>query len=457
MPPRKEKASGGNCQWSREDEATLVAVLKEHKAMGSWGDNNPKMSAWTASEQALSGSEIKSGGSHKTLTAIRNRWQRVCCLLLYVYALLMYNFGPFQLKKEYGIVKHLRSMSGWSWDIKTNLPKVEHDVWEAYIAVSTRLYSVPAQASNVQFLQDHPNAKPFRTKEFPLFEDIAELIDGTHATGDKAYRGGDSNTLAPAASSDSEDNATLSSYIQQRTQQSQPLHTQGSNITQSSYVQESRSVTFTQSGQSSIIRASSSINDSGTQSLTQSSNKGKERAEIETVDENIDPVSNLFIYSGISDNQNALQDLDLDPDVRPENLKRQRSKSSASTGYERRKARRNSSNQTDSAIGSSMEKALREVKESMLESAGRVGPSTGSSAQPEVTQPNGPNLAAIISAIEKNDDFSDNEKVDAYKVIKNDPRTGEMFATMTISRLQTKFLRDEINALRERKYGIGKE
>ena len=104
-----------------------------------------------------------------------------------------------------------------------------------------------------------------------------------------------------------------------------------------------------------------------------------------------------------------------------------------------------------------MEKALREVKESMLESAGRVGPSTGSSAQPEVTQPNGPNLAAIISAIEKNDDFSDNEKVDAYKVIKNDPRTGEMFATMTISRLQTKFLRDEINALRERKYGIGKE
>ena len=82
----------------------------------------------------------------------------------------------------------------------------------------------------------------------------------------------------------------------------------------------------------------------------QSSNKGKEWAEIETVDEKIDLVNNLFIYSGISDNQNGLQDLDLDLGVWPENLKCQLSKSSTSTGYEQCKACHNSSNQTDSAI-----------------------------------------------------------------------------------------------------------
>jgi hypothetical protein len=74
MGNSKDKSS---TTWRREDEATLVQILKQQKASGNWGDNNPKKVAWTACETALAGSEVMSGGAPKTLVSIKNRWQRV--------------------------------------------------------------------------------------------------------------------------------------------------------------------------------------------------------------------------------------------------------------------------------------------------------------------------------------------------------------------------------------------
>ena len=70
----KDKSS---TTWRREDEATLVRILKQQKASGNWGDNNPKKVAWTVCETALTGSEVMSSGAPKTLVSIKNHWQRV--------------------------------------------------------------------------------------------------------------------------------------------------------------------------------------------------------------------------------------------------------------------------------------------------------------------------------------------------------------------------------------------
>ena len=49
----------------------------------------------------------------------------------------------------------------------------------------------------------HPKAKPFKNKSFPLFDDIGDLVNGTRATGEYVFRGGQSptqsneSTLAP--------------------------------------------------------------------------------------------------------------------------------------------------------------------------------------------------------------------------------------------------------------------
>jgi hypothetical protein len=147
-----------------------------------------------------------------------------------------------------------------------------------------------------------------------------------------------------------------------------------------------------------------------------------------------------------------MQDLDRNPDVCPENLKCQRSKSTTSTGNDRCRICRVSTNQGMLEIGGLMEKAIREVKESLLDSRSHIG--TSSSA-PYSQQPN--NTAAIVSAIENNDEFSDNEKIDACKVLKNNPRIGELFIALTRPNLQTKFLRDKIIEFWENKYGIGYE
>ena len=42
-------------------------------------------------------------------------------------------------------------------------------------------------------------AKPLHKKGFPLFDDIAELVDGTRATGENAFRVGQSTQNAAAS------------------------------------------------------------------------------------------------------------------------------------------------------------------------------------------------------------------------------------------------------------------
>ena len=35
------------------------------------------------------------------------------------------------------------------------------------------------------YSQSHPKSKPWHTKPFPLYDNIAELVDGMHASGEK--------------------------------------------------------------------------------------------------------------------------------------------------------------------------------------------------------------------------------------------------------------------------------
>jgi hypothetical protein len=71
-------AASSAATWSPADETVLVQTLKQAKADGDWGDNNPKKNVWTDCEKALAGSEKISGGGPKNQGAIKNRWQRVC-------------------------------------------------------------------------------------------------------------------------------------------------------------------------------------------------------------------------------------------------------------------------------------------------------------------------------------------------------------------------------------------
>jgi hypothetical protein len=75
---KQDEKQDKTVKWSNDDEATLLHVLTDEKAKGTnWGDNNPTKEAWTVCMHTLVGSEQRSGGTQKTIVAIKGRWQRV--------------------------------------------------------------------------------------------------------------------------------------------------------------------------------------------------------------------------------------------------------------------------------------------------------------------------------------------------------------------------------------------
>ncbi|KAH9022583.1 hypothetical protein EDB85DRAFT_2151721 [Lactarius pseudohatsudake] len=161
-----EKPDKNPVKWSQADEAMLLQTLVNKKAKANWGDNNPKKVAWTVCERALADSEKKSGGTPKSTQAIKNRWQR--------------------LKQEYDVVKEIRGLSGFGWDLIQNTVTAENNVWDAYIKNQG-----PSKVKLV---------KKFRTKPFPLFDAVGELVDGTRATGKRAFRAGQASVFPPPPS-----------------------------------------------------------------------------------------------------------------------------------------------------------------------------------------------------------------------------------------------------------------
>lgn len=90
-------------------DAALVHMLTDQKIKGNWGDNNPKKVAWSACKTALAGSEKNLGGTLKTVTAIKNQWQRVSFMSCDIFEHTVYSCinAPLQLKQEYEVIKEL--------------------------------------------------------------------------------------------------------------------------------------------------------------------------------------------------------------------------------------------------------------------------------------------------------------------------------------------------------------
>ncbi|EGO02801.1 hypothetical protein SERLA73DRAFT_158569 [Serpula lacrymans var. lacrymans S7.3] len=150
QPPSQQSQSPApkepqNAKWTSEDDATLVDKLKEAQMEGNQPDNNFKKPAFVAAAVVLVQSHKTSGGAPKTFTNCSQNWGTLKAMCL--------------------VVQQLRELSGFGWDDTRKKVTAEEDVWDNYIA-------------------SHPEAKPWRTNPFPLYDDIIGLIDGRYATGE---------------------------------------------------------------------------------------------------------------------------------------------------------------------------------------------------------------------------------------------------------------------------------
>jgi len=149
-----EKKGKTVVNWTAGEEADLVAVLLEQKHAGNQAESGWKPVVWTKVEERLAANHPNE--ARKDIKRCKDRWQR--------------------LKSEYRLVRELREQSGFGWDEVKHLATAPHDVWERYLA-------------------SHPKAKPFRKKSFPLYDDIATLVDSVVATGASALYMGSEEAL----------------------------------------------------------------------------------------------------------------------------------------------------------------------------------------------------------------------------------------------------------------------
>jgi len=90
-----------------------------------------------------------------------------------------------QLKQSYDRVKHICEQSGWGWNNKKNLPKVSDETWDSYVKVSN--ISLSHMITLCIYLQAHPKSKQWHTKPFPLYYEMAELVNRSHTSGERKF------------------------------------------------------------------------------------------------------------------------------------------------------------------------------------------------------------------------------------------------------------------------------
>lgn len=91
----------------------------------------------------------------------------------------------FQLRKSYLAVKKLADQSGWGWDDERKVAIAPPDVWDTYITVCPNFRTIGWM---LRHPQAHPEVKKWRNTPFPHYYDLQTLIEGRHATGERAYR-----------------------------------------------------------------------------------------------------------------------------------------------------------------------------------------------------------------------------------------------------------------------------
>ncbi|KAG4936219.1 hypothetical protein AAZX31_18G140600 [Glycine max] len=127
--------------WNLEMECVLADVLRDQRNLGNKGDGNWKAVAYSTAAQILS----KRFGVHLMADNVKNR---------------------FKLWRTwYGIVSDILSQSGFDWDSTKYMITVENEIaWNEYV-------------------KSHEEAKRFRFKVIPNWDDIVDLCAKDRATG----------------------------------------------------------------------------------------------------------------------------------------------------------------------------------------------------------------------------------------------------------------------------------
>ncbi|KAJ3991183.1 Myb/SANT-like DNA-binding domain-containing protein [Lentinula boryana] len=323
-----KKAGGKKAVWSTADDLILLTVLKEHKSAGFQTDNGGfHNDAYKAAAARLTQSISK--GPKKTSEMCKTRWSTV--------------------KKDFKAVKSIREKSGFGWDAERCLATATAEVWE-------------------DLIKSKPSLKCWKTKRFPLYDNVLDLIEGQVATGATAFfpgvvrpaNEGDNDTEGDRAKGDDEDNEVE---------------------------EEDESLTLSAAFTQTPARQHSFLSHSSTNSTVSS---------LSTV---FLPHKRVAATSDIND--------------RPAKCAHGRKPTQSDAGFE-------------------MAEAVRDLARSAM----------GDSKDASVLSP--ARKTRAIARLEENNELSDNEMIDAFKLIRRDTSIADTYLAITSVKRCTRFIQAEI-------------
>ncbi|KIJ33469.1 hypothetical protein M422DRAFT_264574 [Sphaerobolus stellatus SS14] len=145
--PEKKPVPKPKVTWNAAQDDTLITTLEEQKKLGLQSESGWKGTVWTTVAGVINkehSSDVPKGSDQ-----CKSRFGR--------------------LKEEYKVVKELLGTSGFGWDEGKGVVTAEETVWAPLIKAN-------------------PTYEKWKTKSFPLYYQLAELIGDVIATGENVYR-----------------------------------------------------------------------------------------------------------------------------------------------------------------------------------------------------------------------------------------------------------------------------
>ncbi|CAN6448108.1 unnamed protein product [Victoria cruziana] len=131
---------GDRAGWTTSRDQFFINLLLEQTSRGRRTEVGFTKDAWKSIFLAFN----KRFNLNYTISQLKSRYRR--------------------LKTQYRMIKALRNLNGFGWDDELKVVTASEDVWEQYIS-------------------EHPDARNYKSKYFPFYDECAILFDGKRIEG----------------------------------------------------------------------------------------------------------------------------------------------------------------------------------------------------------------------------------------------------------------------------------
>jgi hypothetical protein len=185
--------------WTDHDDRLLINTLLDEREKGHQSDSGFKAIAYTACMEALAHSESESGGALKTAKSCQDRWTTVSRDSEEFHIRSSFSCHLSSSKVNSRLSRSCGSTQALDGMTRRKCRPLQMMCGPSRSRCTFSIFLILLIAQSCQAIG--PKAEKWRTKSFPLYDDILAIVDGIIATGENAFRAGHDDPATQASSS----------------------------------------------------------------------------------------------------------------------------------------------------------------------------------------------------------------------------------------------------------------